>query len=463
MQMTLPSPASSSPIIGDAVAPTAPGPIARRLWRMGIAFALAAIIFATAYDIRRSQKPDAPLSFGHDLIPSYIAGKLVLEGRARDMYDRQAVFDLETRQIADANLDMDPRYGPWLNPPFYAWVFVPLAKLPYRQALATFVVFNLALLAISFYLLRGILAGAARAQIDPMSFVSHPAHSTWKTGGLVPILLAISMPFMQAFGHQQNTFITLVILCGVVTLWRRREAFAAGMVAGLLAFKPQHAVLIWAAMSLCLGWRVLAGIASTGIVLLLLTIYTMPGSLFDFVHNMRPIVSSLQHAANYNWGRQVTFQSFWRLLIQRGVAGPTWQGLVLVSRVCSGAIAIAILVAIWRSVRTSRLTSSPDRIIAAVIVCAPLIMPYYMDYDLVLLVIAAVLFASEFLADPQGVIESDLQLISAWVALFVVTYINPGFAREFHFNLTAVALCALALMHIRRCFRDPLGMTAQNE
>jgi len=63
----------------------------------------------------------------------------------------------------------------------------------------------------------------------------------------------------------------------------------------------------------------------------------------------------------------------------------------------------------------------------------------------VLLVIPAVLFASEFLADPQGIIESDLYLIWAWVALFVVTYINPGFAREFHFNLTAVALSVLAV------------------
>jgi len=81
----------------------------------------------------------------------------------------KTVFDLEARQIADANLDMDPRYGPWLNPPFYACVFVPLAKLPYRQALATFVIFNLLLLGVSFYLLRGILLGG-RAGADRSDF-----------------------------------------------------------------------------------------------------------------------------------------------------------------------------------------------------------------------------------------------------------------------------------------------------
>ncbi|HEX4794896.1 MAG TPA: glycosyltransferase family 87 protein [Humisphaera sp.] len=465
MQMTLPSPPPATPAVEDAIAQlkVKSGPITRRLWRMGIAFGLAMLAFAVSRDVHHIQSPEQPISFGHDLLPSYVAGQLVLEGHASAMYDWQSVFELERRQIAEANLGIDPRYGPWLNPPFYAWAFVPLAKLPYREALATFVIFNLLLLGVSFYLLRGILVGAARAQIDPMSFVSHPAHSAWATGGLIPILLVVSMPFMQAFGHQQNTFITLVILCGVVTLWRRRQAFAAGMLAGLLAFKPQHAILIWVAVCLYLGWRALAGIASTGIVLFLLTIYTMPGCITDFLHKVPPIVSSLQTMSNYNWGRQVTFQSFWRLLLQRDQAGPTWQSLILVSRICCGGVAIAILAALWRSVRVNQLTASPDRIIAAIIVSAPLIMPYYMDYDLVLLVIPAVLFASECLADPQGVAQSDLYLIWAWVALFVVTYVNPGFAREFHFNLTAVALSVLAAMHIRRCFRDPLGMTAQNE
>jgi len=83
------------------------------------------------------------------------------------------------------------------------------------------------------------------------------------------------------------------------------------MLAGLLAFKPQHAILIWAAMGFCLGWRALAGIASSGIVLFLLTIYTMPGCIPDFLQKVPPIVSSLQTTANYNWGRQVTCHSFW--------------------------------------------------------------------------------------------------------------------------------------------------------
>jgi len=48
-------------------------------------------------------------------------------------------------------------------------------------------------------------------------------------------------------------------------------------------------------------------------------------------------------------------------------------------------------------------------------------------------------------------------LLWAWIALFAVTYVNPGFARQFHFNLTVPALAVLATLHLARCFRLPDG------
>ena len=51
--------------------------------------------------------------------------------------------------MREANLDIDPRYGAWLNPPFYAWVFAPLSSLPYRTAAAIFLAINVALFGIT--------------------------------------------------------------------------------------------------------------------------------------------------------------------------------------------------------------------------------------------------------------------------------------------------------------------------
>jgi hypothetical protein len=376
----------------------------------------------------------------------------VREGHARDMYNRQVVQGYEANLVAEARLEMDPRYGPWLNPPFYAWVFEPLAAMPYRQALAVFVIINLILLATSLYLLRSILVAIPRAQLAPWSFVLLPSQTSWTTLALLPLLLAISMPFMQAFGHQQNTFISLLILCVAVAQWRRRNAFAAGAIAALLAYKPQHAVLICLTIALCLGWRAAAGAGLTAFLLLLVSQLTLNGCIEDFLGKVPQIVHELQNDPRYNWGRQVTFQSFWRLLIQHD-AGPASPIVSMLSWTFSGAVAAALGAAIVQYVRRRDAGASPDRLIAATIVCAPLIMPYYMDYDLVLLAVPAVLFASEWLADPDSITRGHWRLLWAWIALFAATYVNPGFARQFHFNLTVPVLAVLAALHIARCFQ----------
>ena len=61
MQMTLPTPSPATPAIGEAIAQLKikSGPIGRRLWRMGIAFALAVLIFAVGWDVRQIKSPDA--------------------------------------------------------------------------------------------------------------------------------------------------------------------------------------------------------------------------------------------------------------------------------------------------------------------------------------------------------------------------------------------------------------------
>jgi alpha-1,2-mannosyltransferase len=430
------------------------GAVARRLWRIAIALALCACIFTVGQTIRRANAGEHRLAFGHDFLPSYTAGLLVREGHARSMYDRQIVQAYETQLIARGRLEMDPRYGPWLNPPFYAWIFEPLAAMPYRTALAVFVVFNLILLAASLYLLRTMLVDVPRAQLSPSSFLLLPSQTSWTTLALLPLLLATSMPFMQAFGHQQNTFISLLILCVAVMQWRQRNAFMAGAIAALLAYKPQHAVLICLAISLCLGWRAAAGAGFTALVLLVISQLTLNGCIEDFLTKVPQIVHELQADPRYNWGRQVTFQSFWRLLIQRDVPGPAWPMVSVLAWSCSAAVAAGVGAAIFQCVRHRHSGVSPDRLIAAIIICSPLIMPYYMDYDLVLLSVPAVLFAAEWLADPEAVTSEHWRLLWAWVALFAVTYINPGFARQFHFNLTVPALFVLAVLHISRCLRS---------
>src|SRR2546430_4183331 len=55
------------------------------------------------------------------------------------------------------------------------------------------------------------------------------------------------------------------------------------------------------------------------------------------------------------------------------------------------AVAALLAAALWKS---SRRTASPDRAIAATIAAMPLLMPFYFDYDLLLLAVPATLYAA---------------------------------------------------------------------
>ena len=147
--------------------------------------------------------------------------------------------------------------------PTFALLFAPLSALPYRTAAAVWLGINIVLYTASLVLLVRMLPIEARRD--------------WKTWGLVPLLVTASMPFLQAAGHQQNTFLSLLILAGTVTLWRGRSAFAAGAVAGLLFYKPQLALVVAVVLAIDLGRRAVLGLGVTGMALLLLTVWAMPG------------------------------------------------------------------------------------------------------------------------------------------------------------------------------------------
>lgn len=424
-------------------------PLRRRLWKCGIAAAAVLSCFVVFEAGTRLRSPSTKLALGHDLIPSYAAGVLVREGRPRAMYDREALSAVEFRMMREADLDIDPRFGAWLNPPFYAWPFALLSALPYRTAAAVFLSINLLLFAISLVLLARLLLPQSPGDFAP----GHNAAVDWRTFGLVPLLVLLPFPFWQVMGHQQNTFISLLLLLISVTCWRGGKGFAAGAVAGLLFFKPQLAAVFAAVLIVCQGWRALAGLAVTGIALLALTHVTMPECLCDYVHRLPPILHWLQMELPYNWGRQVTLQSFWRLIIQGHVRGETIAVAKILWWLSSGAIFIGMMVAVRHYRSGNRDPISRDRLIAAAIASMPMLMPYYMDYDLLLLAVPAVLLATEWTQKPALIVRRDHWLFAAWVVLCVETHFNPGIAGNSHWNLAVPLLALISILHIARCIR----------
>jgi hypothetical protein len=443
-------------------------PVRDRLWIAAIGVGVFLLVFIGWNVANAFRHPDHKLAMGHDLLPSYAAGTLVRKGTPGLMYECSAVQAVESRTILDADLEMDARYGPWLNPPFFAWVFAPLSALPYRTAAAVFLCVNMLLLAGSLVLLTRMFL-SCRTHRAPMSVyrsVSTLSSSNgvedlqravakipWQTWVLVPLLAILPLPFWQALCHQQNTFISLLLLAAATTCWRRGWGFRAGVFAGLLFFKPQLAAVFSLALVIGLGWRAVAGLAITGAALLAVTLFTLPGCLGAFLHNLPPTLHWLQMEAPYNWGRQVTFQSFWRLLIQGHVRGETQIVVKLLWWLCSGVAIVGVALAAWRHLRDGRPTASRDRLIAASIAAMPLVMPYYMDYDLLLLAIPATLFAAEWSHRPAAISSADRWLLAAWALFCFETFFNPGLAGHSRLNLAVPLLATISALHTARCLR----------
>src|SRR5206468_1915598 len=94
---------------------------------------------------------------GNDFLAFYTAGHFLRTGQLDKIYDLPAVQQYQSQIGRENGLDLGAGFGPFWNPPFYAWIFAPLAGLPYETALTIWWSINLACLAVSIMLLMRLL------------------------------------------------------------------------------------------------------------------------------------------------------------------------------------------------------------------------------------------------------------------------------------------------------------------
>jgi hypothetical protein len=430
----------------------------KRLWMAGTALGVFLLTLVIGNQFLSTDRSVTSQMLGHDFLAFYTAGAFVRDGRVSELYNLDSVRDFEQSTASAAGLEVGKSFGPWWNPPFYALVFEPLAQLPYRDALNRWRWINLFSVAIAIALLSSIVMQSSLS-------------TSWQHWMLVPLLVVISMPFIQALSHGQNTFTSLLVLTVATVLWREKRKFLAGVTCGLLFYKPQLGAVVAVAMVLDLGWTALGGIAVTGIFLALTTLIALPGSLADWLHQLPVNVRWMQVEHAYLWERHVTLKAFWRLLLQgreAGAAGSLTSALTWISEFAlAGALLWAGVHRLLKAnqdpggasaarnwfVACSDQRLSRDRFISATIVSMPLMMPFYFDYDLLLLAVPATLYAAERIAWPQRVAAQDGWFTARWVALYLWLFINPAFALHTHISASVILLSTIAIESIVRINR----------
>lgn len=303
-----------------------------------------------------------------DIVAFYVAGKLLQEGHSERLYDVAAVAGEEA-----VVLGRPAGYHgglPFLNPPFVAGLFYPLALLPYGVAQAVWLALSVAALVAALALLWPELRRLERK---------------WR---LVFVLgaLASAPVFWSLLYVQLSTLVLLAWVASYRLLKARRDA-AAGLVLAACLIKPPLAV-VPALFLLTTGrWRALAGFGAGGAVLGIVSL-ALVGPHTALIDYPRLMLASMDWRSEYGIDRPHMFG--WNGVLSLLLGGRT----PALERALAWAASLATLAAavyVWR--RLDRRRDVPG-VALAVAGATVLFSPHIHLQDLQIMVLPAALLVA---------------------------------------------------------------------
>jgi hypothetical protein len=354
--------------------------------------------------IDRNGKP-----IGTDFSNVYAAGTLTWQGRPAEAYQPALQYAAERAVFGGREV---PFYG-WHYPPFFLAVAFLVASVPYAWGLAIWVAASFAA-----YL------AAIRAILRR------------------PETLLIASAFPAVFvniGHGQNGFLTAALLGGALHLLDRRP-WLAGVLIGLLAYKPQFGVLIPVALLAGGRWNTIGAAIATVAALVAFSFVTLGGDVWHaFVDSMTFTRTVVLEQGDTGWEKiQSVFSAarMWGADINTAYAIQIALALMLA----------ASLAWLWQSEAATELKAS------ALATASLLATPYVLDYDLVVLAVAIAFFVRHGLSHGFRGFE-----ISVLAAAWIVPLLSRGVAGITGIPLGLLVLLTLHGFILRRAVLDRTG------
>jgi hypothetical protein len=286
---------------------------------------------------------------GTDFSSFWTAGRMALDGHAALTYDWMSHWEVQKQTHG---IDM---FFPWSYPPIFLLVAATVAILPYVPAL---LVWQAASLTAALLAFRAILP-------QPRA-----------------LLFAFGFPgVLICLGHGQTGFLTAALLTGGILALPRNEIFA-GLLFGLLAYKPQFGLLIPFVLAAGGYWRAVAAAAATVLASFAVTFALWGWPVWQAFLDSLPLTQKIVFETG-NTGFE-KFQSIFAWVRLWG--GPLRLAYGLQGIVTLGALAGCVW--IWRSPAAPRLKG------AALLTAVLLSSPYVLDYDLIAFAMALALLTA---------------------------------------------------------------------
>ena len=358
--------------------------------------------------IDRNGKP-----LGTDFSNVYAAGSLTLQGRPAEAYEPARQHAAEKAVFGGREV---PFYG-WHYPPFFFAVAAAVAAFPYAVGLAIWLA---ASFAAYLAVIRAIL----------------PRPET--------LLIAAAFPAVFVnIGHGQNGFLTAALLGGALQLLDRRPGIA-GVLIGLLAYKPQFGVLIPVALLAGERWISIATAAATVAALVAISFATLGSGVWHaFADSMTFTQTVVLEQGGTGWEK---IQSIFSAVRMWGAG----VGLAYAVQAALALMLAASLAWLWRSDAAFELKA------AGLATASLLATPYVLDYDLVVLAVAIAFFARHGLN--RGFRDYEISLLAA---VWTVPLLSRGVAGATGIPLGLLLLVATFALIMRRALLDRKTFTAQ--
>ena len=369
-------------------------------WCLILAVLEAALLIFIALWQHGAFGPSAPQS--SDFVSFYAAGKLVLAGTPALAYDQSAHFLVE-----QAVRSPDIPYQFFFYPPVYLPLCALLACMPYYVA---FVVFEVASLVPFLLVVRAILRESRWAWLAPV--LAFPA-------------------VFWTIGLGQNAFLTAALFGGFGLLLDRKPA-TAGVLLGLLCYKPHFGLLAPAALIAGGHWRAFAVASATVLGLVVLSVVLFGTETWWAYLGATINANGVFGSGRIDYAGMITIFGAERLM---GFAvGPAYALQAVAS------LEMVTLVAlIWRR------RISPALQFVTLLSATLLAVPVALIYDQMLLLLALIWFLRE--ARDTGFLSWERLMLAA---IYPVALCTWEFGTAWHLPLGPIPPSMLLLLCVRR-------------
>jgi len=362
---------------------------------------------------------------GADFLAFYTGARLYRQGRLAAAYDAGEDFHYPVqRAFQQTVVGPQPLTGvhPFVNPPYAVLLYLPFTAFGYPAGLALWWLAGGAALACATWLLRRELAGLQR----------------WSTGRLLAGCL-LFFPTIGWIGYGQITPLSLLLYTASFVLLRRGRDGWAGACLGMLAYKPQLALVPALLLLFQARWRALLGGATCGALWLAAGFALDAQAMVAYPRLAGRLADMIRYSEYPTWGVH-SLMGFSALLLD----GFSTRAADLLTLALSG-VTLAMLWRHWRAGGWQPGTPGWDLRMAGTFCLALIVSPHLFLYDLMLLLLPfAIVLSLRSTTAPRPPLGGG-PLLAASSVVWLLSFVGSPLTRQQLLASEAMGLGPVAL------------------